>query len=595
MGPTRAVLMDHVPQHLLEHIAKQDYTQYSAIDHASWRYIMRVSKAFFKTHAHEKYMMGLEKTGITIDRIPRIDEMDEKLKKIGWRAVTVSGFIPPSVFLEFQSLSILPIACDMRRLEHLEYTPSPDIVHEAAGHAPIIADAAFAAYLHNSAEIARKAIFSKEDLEVYEAIKHLSDIKEIPTTTEDEVKAAYKRLDSAYEKVHYVSEAAQLARLAWWTTEYGLVREGNSYKIYGAGLLSSVSESYNAIHSNVKKVPLTIDCINVNYDITKPQPQLFYVDHFAQLDEVLEQLADTMAYRTGGPEALEKALRAGTVTTTVLDSGLQISGVLANVHKDAHGQPVYLQYSGPVQLAQNDQEITGHSAEYHKLGFGTPIGRIKDFEKIKFAPGQKCKVVFESGVEVVGEWVGANENLILSFKNCTVTYKGQILFSPDWGLFDMACGDKVVSVFGGAADRSAYQKSMKLPKPEFKKQVSHLVNKDVDLNRQYQIVRDIREAAAASVDGSVRTTGWPKETLDQMNKVSIWLDEKAPQDWLLRLELYELVAKAPAPGPAQAEAEAEAPQVATLKSRLIEQLNQLAKKSDEQKKLIERGLELAKI
>ena len=73
--------------------------------------------------------------------------MNEKMNKFGWGAVAVRGFIPPEIFMEFQALGILPIACDMRSSEHLTYTPAPDIVHESAGHNPIIINEEYAHYL----------------------------------------------------------------------------------------------------------------------------------------------------------------------------------------------------------------------------------------------------------------------------------------------------------------------------------------------------------------------------------------------------------------------------------------------------------------
>ena len=95
------------------------------------------------------YALGLEKTGISTERIPDLAEMSQKLEPFGWQAVPVSGFIPPAAFMEMQSLGLLPIACDMRSIEHLTYTPAPDIVHEAAGHAPILIDPEFSIYLKN--------------------------------------------------------------------------------------------------------------------------------------------------------------------------------------------------------------------------------------------------------------------------------------------------------------------------------------------------------------------------------------------------------------------------------------------------------------
>src|SRR5690606_28585754 len=115
------------------------------------------------------------KTGISDDQIPRIDEMDRKLSEFDWGAVPVSGFIPPAAFMEFQSLGILPIASDMRSLDHIGYTPAPDIVHEAAGHAPILINPEFASYLKRYAEVARNAIVSRADMRQYAAIRALSD------------------------------------------------------------------------------------------------------------------------------------------------------------------------------------------------------------------------------------------------------------------------------------------------------------------------------------------------------------------------------------------------------------------------------------
>src|SRR5690554_3441615 len=127
-----------IPSHLHKYIVEQNYDNYTWEDQEVWRFIMHQLKSFLSVHAHSAYVDGLEKTGISTESIPHISEMDQKLKEYGWRAVPVSGFIPPAAFMEFQAHGILPIACDMRSVEHILYTPAPDIVHEAAGHAPIL-------------------------------------------------------------------------------------------------------------------------------------------------------------------------------------------------------------------------------------------------------------------------------------------------------------------------------------------------------------------------------------------------------------------------------------------------------------------------
>ena len=155
-------MVEKLPAHLRKYVATQDYDLYTAEEQATWRYLLLQLRKFLKETAHPCYEDGLRKTGISTERIPKISEMDDLLQKFGWGAIPVSGFIPPAAFMEFQSLGILPIACDMRSLDHLLYTPAPDIVHEAAGHAPILIDPEYAEYLKSYAQVAKKAIISKE-------------------------------------------------------------------------------------------------------------------------------------------------------------------------------------------------------------------------------------------------------------------------------------------------------------------------------------------------------------------------------------------------------------------------------------------------
>ena len=263
----------HIPNHLKKYVVNQNYKSYTNIDHACWRFILKISIDFFSEYAHSSYKEGLKKTGITINKIPRIDRINQKLKKLGWRAICVRGFIPPNAFMEFQSLKILPIAADMRSHKHLTYTPSPDIVHEAAGHAPIIANKDYSDYLTYYGEIANKAIISNEDMNLYYAIRDLSDIKENINATSKDIKKCEENLQTAYKKISYISESAYLSRMNWWTVEYGLIGDINKSKIYGAGLLSSVAESENCLNKKIKKINFDINCINYKYDITEQQPQ----------------------------------------------------------------------------------------------------------------------------------------------------------------------------------------------------------------------------------------------------------------------------------------------------------------------------------
>src|SRR5262249_5490074 len=152
-------------------------------------------------------------------------------------------------------------------------------------------------------------------------------------------------------------------------------------RIFGAGLLSSVGESRSCLRDKVKKIPLSVDCVNYSYDITKPQPQLFVTEDFAQLGEVLDQLADRLSFRRGGVFGLERAVEAETVNTVQFNSGVQISGLLKSFLTGEGGEPVYLKFDGPTQLAFANSELPNQGIAHHKHGFSTPVGMLKNHRR----------------------------------------------------------------------------------------------------------------------------------------------------------------------------------------------------------------------
>ena len=101
---------ERIPAHLRQFVVRQNYDAYDEIDQAIWRFILLQTFDRLRSKAHPAYADGLLQTGISVDRIPRIDEMDRCLSEYGWGAVCVDGFIPPRVFQEFQALGIMTIA-----------------------------------------------------------------------------------------------------------------------------------------------------------------------------------------------------------------------------------------------------------------------------------------------------------------------------------------------------------------------------------------------------------------------------------------------------------------------------------------------------
>src|SRR3989442_209843 len=171
-------------------------------------------------------------------------------------------------------------------------------------------------------------------------------------------------------------------------------------KIYGAGLLSSIGQSVSCLEPEVKKIPYSIDAQNYAFDITTKQPQLFVCRDFEHLKDVLEEFASKMAYQVGGLEGINKAIECNNVATCEYSSGLQVSGVFTEVLIDKKKQPIYLRTTGKTALAFRDKELKGHGIDYHKEGFGSPVGNWKETE---LSEGKKARLEFESGIKVEGK------------------------------------------------------------------------------------------------------------------------------------------------------------------------------------------------
>jgi len=535
-------ILDRLPAHLQQYIKPQNYEDYSPINQAVWRYVMRKNVDYLSKVAHDSYLEGLKKTGISIDSIPNMYGMNRILEEIGWAAVAVDGFIPPAAFMEFQAYNVLVIASDIRQLEHIEYTPAPDIIHEGAGHAPIIANPEYAEYLRRFGEIGCKAISSSHDYEVYEAIRELSILKEAEDTPKEKIDAVEKRVDELQNADVKPSEMAQIRNLHWWTVEYGLIGTPEDPKIYGAGLLSSIGESKSCMTDAVKKFPYTIEAAKKEFDITKPQPQLFVTPDFAHLSLVLEEFANKMALRKGGLEGIQKLIDSKNLGTIEFSTGIQVSGNFSKVIEH-EGKPVYIQTKGKTALSSREKELVGHGVSTHPEGFGSPIGSLKginlaiedmsprDLRAYAIYEGENVSLEFEGGVKVEGEIITGTRNLqgkiiIISFKNCKVSYNDEVLFQPEWGRYDMAVGKEIISAFAGPADHESFDLITHTPSSTTIKSKKNPEREE--LESLYESVRNIRNGENSKFS---------------LNAAFDLVKKHHPKDWLLSVEIYELAAE----------------------------------------------------
>jgi phenylalanine-4-hydroxylase len=532
---------EKLPKHLHKFIIEQPYSDYTAQNQSVWRYVMRLNIQTLKKIAHNCYINGLDKTGISEENIPEMDGMNRILKDIGWAAVAVDGFIPPNAFMEFQAYNVLVISSEIRTIDHINYTPAPDIIHEAAGHAPIIANYEYAEYLRRLGQIGSKAISSPMDHEMYESIRLLSILKENPNSSKESILEAEAQVNKLQSEMGELSEMAKIRNLHWWTVEYGLIGKIENPKLYGAGLLSSIEESQLCLQNNVKKIPYSIKAASVNFDITNTQPQLFVTPDFSSLSVVLEKFANTMAVRKGGLEGIQKLIASKKMGTIKLNTGVQISGTFKTVINDGD-TPIYFQTIGSTALAHDGTELIGHGVERHPNGYGSTIGNLKDIstliqdmspedlKKNGIIEGKTTRLCFEGGIIVNGKVITGKRDIqgkiiLISFNNCLVTYNEQVLFEPSWGIYDMVIGNIISSAFAGPADPNSFDDIYKISKQKTTKILYSY--KEKKLHELYKLVKFHR----------VNNTN----EFDVLKSVFKKVVKNYPSEWLILLEIYELI------------------------------------------------------
>jgi phenylalanine-4-hydroxylase len=169
------------------------------------------------------------------------------VSRTGWSAVPVEGFLPAGEFFRCLARRMFPTTVTIRPGDRLDYVPEPDIFHDVFGHVPLHADPVFADFLQRFGELAAAAA--------------------TPEATE------------------------RMARLFWFTVEFGLIREAGAVKVYGSGLISSHADAANALGKGCERRPFVLEqVLDQPFRIDDLQPVLFVVEDFGQLFEAVERL-----------------------------------------------------------------------------------------------------------------------------------------------------------------------------------------------------------------------------------------------------------------------------------------------------------------
>jgi phenylalanine-4-hydroxylase len=230
----------------------QDWVSYSAAEHDRWDRLFRRSRAVLQDRACDEFLAMMDTLALSQSGIPDMAKLSDRLEKItGWRIVPVTDLVPDDVFFDHLANRRFPAGAFIRPEEEMDYLEEPDIFHDIFGHVPLLANPVYADFMQ-----------------------------------------AYGR---GGQRAMQLGRLANLARLYWYTVEFGLIRTGSGLRIFGAGIMSSTTESVFALESgSPNRVAFDLERVmRTKYVIDDFQQTYFIIDSFEKLLEA--------CYRDFGP------------------------------------------------------------------------------------------------------------------------------------------------------------------------------------------------------------------------------------------------------------------------------------------------------
>lgn len=228
----------------------QRWERYTAEDHEVWRTIFDKRMTQLERDGSRVFLRGAEAIAISRDEVPRLSDVNHHLVPMtGWSSHAVPGYIPARCFFAFLAQRQFPTTITVRPKAQMEYLPEPDIIHDVFGHVPLHTDPSFAEFLQTYGQAA--------------------------LTTDDP------------------EHTERLARLFWFTVEFGLIHEDGRLKLYGSGLISSEGEGHHALYSpEVERRPFDLERVcETAFEIHHYQPILYVLDSFEQLADAMNRYA----------------------------------------------------------------------------------------------------------------------------------------------------------------------------------------------------------------------------------------------------------------------------------------------------------------
>jgi phenylalanine-4-hydroxylase len=233
-------------QYSSKQVDSQGKVKWDQCENDVWSQLITTQIKHIQGVACIEYLEGLKALNLPLDRIPQLPEINEILSsKTGWQIEAVPSLIKFDRFFELLSLRLFPCATFIRTQQDINYLREPDIFHEIFGHCPMLTDPYFADFT-----------------------------------------ARYGRL--GFKASH--KERVMLARLYWFTVEFGIIKRNNQFKLYGGGILSSISETDFCLSSDVERSPLKLlDVFRTPYRIDIMQPVYYFIEKFADFENLTEE------------------------------------------------------------------------------------------------------------------------------------------------------------------------------------------------------------------------------------------------------------------------------------------------------------------
>ena len=238
------------------------------------------------------YIDGFYALKFNSDKIPTLEEINLSLQTTGWQVVYVDGYLHQNNYAELLSQKIAPISRYIRSLVHLNYAPGPDMLHDIFGHLPMLFSQDYSNFLTSLGKVMIQTSANACENQLYHLYVELANSHE--ELGSNHIKT--KEIESEIKKIEYdinkcPSVYTLLGRFFMWTAEFGiLLNHNNKFQMYGAGLLSSESESIRFCKGQIKIVPLTPEAAKIAYDFSSFQNQYFFSNSFESLNESLKKL-----------------------------------------------------------------------------------------------------------------------------------------------------------------------------------------------------------------------------------------------------------------------------------------------------------------